>query len=219
MAFFRIRNRWLKYGLRTAFSLAVFAFVFAISAYHIIERRSSSTYSSVEKIPNNKVGLVLGTSKFLKSGNLNPYYLNRIHAAYALFRAKKIKFILLSGDNGRRSYDEPTLMKEDLIALGVPEKRIYLDYAGFRTWDSMIRSKAVFGQTKMTVISQEFHNVRAIYIAEKHGILAIGFNAKSVKTGSGNTTPFREYFARVNVMLDVLFARDPKFYGEKIKID
>jgi len=106
----------------------------------------------------------------------------------------------------------------DLIKGGIPEEKIFLDYAGFRTLDSMVRAKEVFGLDSVTVISQKFHNERAIYIAERKGLSAIGFNAKDVSTRNGLKVQFREYFARVKVFLDLLFNTQPKFYGDKVEI-
>ncbi len=178
----------------------------------------SKLYTSVKEIPSNKVGLLLGTSKILANGRINLYYQYRINAAAELYHANKIKFILASGDNGRTEYDEPTLMKEDLIAKGVPANKIYLDYAGFRTLDSVVRCKEIFGQEKITVISQPFHNERAIFIANRKGIDAIAYNAKDVSLVYGKKTQLRERLARVKMMLDLVFGKQPKFLGERIDI-
>ncbi|MFT5738263.1 MAG: SanA protein [Maribacter sp.] len=176
------------------------------------------TYSSTSQIPKNQVGLILGTSKKIIGGQPNPYYENRISATVALYNANKINFILVSGDNGSIYYNEPTTMKKDLVAKGIPEDHIFLDYAGFRTLDSMVRAKEVFGLTQVTVISQKFHNERAIYIAEKKGLKAIGFNATDIAFESGIRVQLREYFARVKVFLDLALKVQPRFYGEKITI-
>lgn len=176
------------------------------------------TFYDTELIPKNKVGLVLGTSKKLSSGHPNPYYSYRIKATVELFKAEKIDFVLVSGDNGSRYYNEPTTFKKDLIKAGIPGDKIFLDYAGFRTLDSMVRAKAVFGLEEVTIISQKFHNERAIYLAERKGLKAIGFNAKDVEGRQGNKVRFREYFARVKVFLDLLMNTQPKFFGERIEI-
>ncbi|MGK0495405.1 MAG: SanA protein [Maribacter sp.] len=176
------------------------------------------TYSSTSQIPKNQVGLILGTSKKIIGGQPNPYYENRISATVALYNANKINFILVSGDNGSIYYNEPTTMKKDLVAKGIPEDHIFLDYAGFRTLDSMVRAKEVFGLTQVTVISQKFHNERAIYIAEKKGLKAIGFNATDIAFESGIRVQLREYFARVKVFLDLALKVQPRFYGDKITI-
>ncbi len=176
------------------------------------------TFSSLENVPKNRVGLVLGTSKKLVSGQANPYYTNRINATIALFKANKIDFVLVSGDNASIYYNEPSTIKKDLIAKGIPEKNIFLDYAGFRTLDSMVRANVVFGLDSVTVISQKFHNERAIYLAKQKGLKAIGFNAKDIKGQQGFKVHFREYFARVKVFIDLLLNTEPRFYGNKIEI-
>ena len=136
----------------------------------------------------------------------------------ALFKAQKVDYILISGDNSRQGYDEPTDMKEALVAQGVPSQKIYLDYAGFRTLDSVVRAKEIFSLTQLTVVSQAFHDQRAIYLAQKYGIDAIGFCAKDVDKYTGFKTSVREYFARVKVFWDLTFGVKPKFLGEKIEI-
>ncbi|MCJ7466110.1 MAG: YdcF family protein [Maribacter sp.] len=176
------------------------------------------TYNALEKIPKNRVGLVLGTSNKLVGGLANPFYTGRIRATVELYNANKIDFILVSGDNATLHYNEPITIKNDLIKRGVPEDKIFLDYAGFRTLDSMVRAKEVFGLDSVTVISQKFHNERAIFIAREKGLVAIGFNAQDVTSQEGFKVRFREYFARVKVFLDFLMNTQPKFYGEKVKI-
>lgn len=186
--------------------------------YTINSFAEGKTYSTVSEIPKNKVGLILGTSKKLKGGQSNPYYSNRITAAVTLFKAGKIKYVLVSGDNGSIYYNEPTAMKKDLISAGIPKEKIFLDYAGFRTLDSVFRAKIVFGLEEVTIISQKFHNERAIYLATKKGLHAIGYNAKDIPLEAGLKIQFREYFARVKVFLDLALKTQPRFYGEKIII-
>lgn len=179
---------------------------------------AAQIYNEVITIPQNNVGLLLGTSPKLKNGNNNLYFDYRILAAVELYKAGKIKYILISGDNHREDYNEPEEMKKALILKGVPEKSIYLDYAGFRTLDSVVRAKEVFGQSRLTIISQRFHNERAIYLAEKNGMDAIGYNAKDVNTYAGLKTNIRELLARVKMFIDLAIAKQPHFLGEKIII-
>ena len=200
--------------------ILIVLFVITIFSCNAIINQSAKgkTFNSVNAIPKNKVGLVLGTAKKVTSGSPNKYYTNRISATIALFNAHKVDFILVSGDNGSIYYNEPKAIKNDLIQGGIPEEKIFLDYAGFRTYDSMIRAKYVFDLDSVTVISQQFHNDRAIYIAQKKGLHAIGFNAKDVSASNGIKVQLREYFARVKVFLDIITNKQPKFYGEKITI-
>ncbi|MBM1106026.1 YdcF family protein [Aurantibacter crassamenti] len=192
--------------------------IFLICHHTITSSAYGKTYDEITVIPTNKVGLVLGTSKKLSSGDLNPYYEYRILATVQLFKANKIQFVLVSGDNGSRYYNEPTTFKKDLVKAGIPADKIFLDYAGFRTLDSMVRAKVVFGLDKVTVISQKFHNERAIYLAERKGLKAIGYNAKDVSGQNGLKVHVREYFARVKAFLDMLINTQPKFFGDKIEI-
>ena len=186
--------------------------------YIIISETTGRTYSDVTAIPKNRVGLVLGTSNRITDGSSNPYYTYRIDATIALYKAGKIEFILVSGDNGSIYYNEPNTIKKDLVNAGIPENVIFLDYAGFRTLDSMVRAKFIFGLDDVTIISQQFHNERAIYLAKQKGLNAIGFNAQDVSTSQGFKVQLREYFARVKVFIDVLMNTQPKFYGTKIEI-
>lgn len=199
--------------------LLITPLILVFSANNSIEKNAESkTFDNVSEIPKNKVGLVLGTAKLLKDGRINLYFQYRINATVRLFEEGKIEYVLVSGDNGNTNYDEPTDFKNELIQSGIPADRIYLDYAGFRTLDSVIRAKEIFGQVSLTVISQKFHNERAIYLAEKNGISAVGFNAKNVSKKYGFKTQIREYFARTKAYLDVLFGVQPKFLGERINI-
>ena len=204
------------------YTLLVIIILFTITMLlcdFIIDHSSKGkTYTSVQKIPKNRVGIVLGTSKRLTTGHPNRYYAYRIQATVALFNAKKIDFILVSGDNGSRYYNEPNTIKKDLIHAGIPEEKIFLDYAGFRTLDSMVRAKNIFGLDSVTVISQKFHNDRAIYLAKNKDLHAIGFNAKDISGTNGYKVQLREYFARVKVFLDLITNKQPKFYGDKIEI-
>ena len=206
--------KWLfVFGLTVSVTLIVFM------NFRINQKTKNSIFESVELIPENTVGLLLGTSKLLKAGTPNQYFFNRINAAVELFEAGKIKTIVISGDNSKKHYNEPQDMKEELIKRGVPENKIYLDYAGFRTFDSMYRMRDIFGQKKFTIISQKFHNQRAIYIGNSLGINSIGYNAKDVDAYNGFKTKFREKFARVKVFIDLTFNKKPKFLGEKIIIE
>jgi SanA protein len=194
------------------------AFCIFLSNKLIEKNAAGKIYSETKNIPKNNVGLVLGTSKLLRNGNINLYYKYRLNAAIQLFKSNKIDFIIISGDNSSKSYDEPTDFKNDLIKAGIPENKIFLDYAGFRTLDSVVRVKEIFGQNSVTIISQQFHNERAIYLAEHFNIKAIGFNAKGISGKYGLKVQLREYLARVKVFIDILFNVEPKFLGKKIEV-
>lgn len=203
-----------------SFLILIAATCFAIyeSNRIITKAARGKIYTSVLKIPYNKVGLLLGTSRTIADGRINLFYAYRILAAVELIRAEKIKYLIISGDNGRTEYNEPEAMRSDLIKAGVDSTIIFLDYAGFRTFDSIKRLKEIFGQDSVTVISQKFHNERAIYIAGEEGITAIGYNAREVGARDGLRTMIRERLARVKVFLDSWFGAKPRFLGQKVLI-
>lgn len=208
-------KKLIKFFLFTC--LLIIAIVY-FSNKSIVSNAKGKLYTSVKTIPKNKVGLLLGTVKYLSNGRVNLYYQFRIDAAVKLYKSGKIDFIIVSGDNGSKGYDEPTDFKNDLIKLGIPENKIFLDYAGFRTLDSVVRAKEIFGQESITIISQQFHNERAIYLAEHFGLKAIGFNARGISGKYGIKVKLREYLARVKVFVDILFKVQPKFLGKPIEI-
>lgn len=214
-----MNKKCIKRIVWVSLMVAILAICAILSANHAVEKGTNPhIYSDVTAIPYHTAALLLGTSKTLRSGKANLYFQYRIDAAVALFKSGKIDCIVISGDNGRESYNEPEDMKAELVKQGIPEKQIYLDHAGFRTLDSVVRMNKVFGQNNFTVISQEFHNRRAIYIAQAKGLNVIGFNAKNVDAYSGFKTQVREKLARVKLFLDLWTDKSPKFLGEPIKI-
>ncbi|RGN38426.1 SanA/YdcF family protein [Bacteroides oleiciplenus] len=212
-------SKWtkrIKWSILTGIFLILSAILCA--NYSVEHTAKEFIYQDVSSIPRNKAGLLLGTSKLLRSGQPNQYFQNRIQATVDLYKAGKIEVVVISGDNSREGYNEPEDMKSELVQQGIPENKIYLDYAGFRTLDSVIRMEKIFGQKNFTIISQNFHNQRAIYIAHAKGLQAIGFNAENVNAYSGFKTQLREKFARVKLFLDLWTGKNPKFLGEPIVI-
>lgn len=190
------------------------AALFFYSQYAIMETGEGRLYTDVAAVPARKVGLVLGTSEWLANGRKNLFFTYRIEAAAALYKAGKVQHLIVSGDNGTLRYDEPTAMRNALVEAGVPPEAITLDYAGFRTLDSVVRATKVFGVKDYIVISQRFHNQRAIYLADHYGADAIGFCARDVPQYAAFKTRLRELGARVKVVLDLyLLDTKPRFEG------
>ncbi len=211
-----IRKSWLH--LLWILPLGGFLFLLACNAY-IEMSAEQEIFSEIQDLPERPVALVLGTSRRV-NGRPNRFYTARIRAAADLFHSKKIRHILVSGDNSQRSYDEPTAMKEDLINLGVPEDRITIDYAGFRTLDSVVRAHRVFGQRRFVIVTQRFHGERALFLARHHGLDAVAYCAADVTGRAGMKTHLREYLARVKAIVDVwILRKGPKFLGPPVEID
>nr|WP_234737189.1 ElyC/SanA/YdcF family protein [Tellurirhabdus bombi] len=184
----------------------------------VVSSTRKQIYFNINRLPSNDVALVLGTSKTVANGRENLFFRYRMEATARLFKEGKIKYIILSGNNDSEYYNEPVDMKKALLKLGIPEEVMTLDYAGFRTFDSVIRCKEVFNQDNITIVSQNFHNARALYIGNYEGIEAVAFAAQDVPDGYSIRTLIREYLARPLAMLDVHILRpQPELVNHEIK--
>ena len=187
----------------------------------IAQRGSERITASPAALEPVEAGLVLGTSRLLRGGRSNLYFTYRIKAAAMLFASGKVKYLIVSGnqeDGGRAAghYDEPTDMRDALVAAGVPAARIYRDFAGFRTLDSVLRAKSIFGQDHVIVVSQRFHLERALYLAQAHGLNFQGFEAQDVPLRAGVRIRARELVARMGAVLDILIDRSPRMGGKPV---
>lgn len=201
-----------KYFWRGTILLSLWLLLVIIACNVQVNRKTAKAlYDDLNLVPACEVGLLLGTNPYLKNGLPNKYFLYRIEAAVQLYQAKKIQYILVSGDNHRNDYNEPEEMKKALLKKGIPETSILMDYAGFRTLDSVVRAKTVFGKERFMIISQRFHNERALYLAQYNHIKAVGFNAQDVTAYYGLKTRVREYLARLKLFIDLWFEVNPKF--------
>ncbi len=218
---YKFMNYFLKKKIA---SYLLIASIFLLSGVylcnHIIENYAKPyLYNNLVAIPPKKIGLLLGTSHYLSKGKKNLYFEYRIEAAAKLFHKGKIQYILASGDNHKKNYNEPIKIKQSLIKAGVPKEAIYLDYAGFSTYESIVRCKKVFQEDDIIIISQEFHNERALYIAKVMNMKAIAFNAKDPEFTDYDYVKLREVFARVKAVIDVhILKRKPKFLGQPVLI-
>jgi len=212
-----LKNKKFK---RFIYAVLILLTVFTIWANYTITSFSGQYITSdLSKVKKHKVALLLGTSKYLRNGKKNDYFFNRIKAVKLLYSNNKIERILISGDNSSKSYNEPEDMKKELIKVGIPESQIYLDFAGFSTVESVIRANKVFGLKSFIIVSQKFHNQRAVYLAREYNIKAYGFNAKDVDAYWGIKTKIRELFAKNKVFLDLMFGTQPKYLGKKVVIE
>ncbi len=185
-----------------------------------VERSSFGRHTDrLDELPSLPVALVLGCSATVDGDRPNLYFTRRMDAAARLYHAGKCRLLLVSGDNGRKDYDEPSRMAAALVERGVPEGAIARDYAGFDTLDSVLRAREVFGLESFIVVSQAFQNERAIHIARHHGIDAWGWNAADVSLGGGLRTRLREKLARVKTLCELhLLNSGPKYLGPKIAL-
>lgn len=209
-------KKWIM-GIGMA-GLLIGCLTWAADAY-VRHNSHGRLYDDVAQIPAQPTGLVLGTSPVTRDGHANPYFTHRMQAAAALYHAGKVKDLVLSGDNRRDDYNEPEAMQQALMALDVPEAHLYLDFAGLRTLDSVLRMAHVFGQENFIIVSQAFHNERAVYLANQHGLNTYAYNAPKVAiTAFAFRTFVREKLARVKVVMDVWLDKQPRHLGTPVRI-
>jgi SanA protein len=189
-----------------------------VSDFLTISTTENNIYQDITELPKNKVWLVLGTSKYIADGRRNLFYIYRLDVVKKLYDEGKIESVLVSGDNSTQQYNETDSMKDDLIEMWIPEDKVYGDYAGFRTLDSIVRAKEIFGQSEYTIITQNFHLQRALFLAKSEWITAIWYPAKDVPVKRAPRVWIRERLARVKMMIDIVIWVEPKFGGEAIEI-
>lgn len=206
--------KWLK---RIAVSAVIsVVLLFCFSNVWVVSSTKAYVYTDHAKLPNHRVALVLGTSNKTTSGHPNDFFVKRMETAAELYQLGKIDHFILSGHNPSQFYNEPMEMKKALMSRGVPSAAITLDYAGLRTLDSVIRSKEIFGQDKIIIITQPFHSYRALFISHYYGLDAVAMVTEGPAYENSFKVRVREYFARTKAVLDLyVFKTSPRFLGKK----
>ena len=208
------RLRIIKY---VAIAVVVMALAWGASAIAVYAVSSGRVFdsASIDALPRRRAAVVMGCVRTLPNGLNNLYFSRRIDAAAELYKAGKVDCLIVSGDNHVKGYDEPSDMKESLAKAGVPADRIVCDYAGFRTLDTVVRAKKVFGLDSFIIVSQPDHVRRAVFTARGFGCDAYGYAAKDVNGRYSIKTTIREQLAKIAAVLDVILRRSPKFLGPR----
>lgn len=210
-------KKWLKRSVVSILVLGIMFFI--ISNIWVVSSTKSSVLSAYDKLPDHRVALVLGTSHKTTAGEPNQFFEKRMDTAAGLYKVGKIDHFILSGDNRSKFYNEPLEMRKALISRGIPTSAITLDYAGLRTLDSVVRSKEVFGQDKIIIITQPFHSYRALFISQFYNIDAVAVVASEPDLEISFKVRIREYFARTKAVLDLYILKtSPRFLGKKEEI-
>lgn len=216
-------KRIIRIGVWTiAIVAAVCLALMLICNQIVVNNAKGKTFSEIDSIKYNKVGLLLGTTPQARiTKNKNYFFIYRLDAAEQLFRAGKIEKILISGDeNSLDGVNEPECMRDSLVARGIPASVIVLDGKGYRTINSIVNANKVFGLRSFTIISQEFHNERAIYQAEHLGLDVENlqaYNAKMPKSRRAYITTIREYFARMKMFWDLFISKESEMSPNTIQ--
>lgn len=205
-----MKKNWRKRIFSTGLIIAILVLLIPI---FVRKQVGGRIFDDIQKVESKEFAIVLGASitRDMRPG----YYLQlRLNDAIALYRAGKIKKILLSGDNGDDAHDEISAMNNYLVAQGVPQNIIFGDYAGFDTYSTMERAAKIFDLKQAIVVSQGFHLPRALYLAQKKGIDATGF--ASEPSIAKKRYFLREYFATIKAVFDCFRHRKAKYYGKKV---
>jgi SanA protein len=207
----------LYVALRVA-AVALMAGALAWYAERRLDRAAEAkSFSDVGKVPAVDVALVLGTAPIGPEGGPNRYFVYRLDAAAALYKAGKARHFIVSGTRAG-NYDEPTAMRAGLIERGVPAEAIYRDFDGDRTLDSIVRARRIYGQTRLVIVSQRFHLSRALFLALHQGIDAWGFEARDVDVPYSIFTELRRYPSALRAYWDVWMNTSKGVLGKPIAI-
>ncbi|MFK7779849.1 MAG: ElyC/SanA/YdcF family protein [Candidatus Gracilibacteria bacterium] len=195
----------------------VVIFIVAVNFY-VLNFSKTHYYYDVDGLDEKYIGLVFGAS-VLRNGTPSDILKDRLKVAFEAYNKHKIAKIIVSGDNSKSSYNEPVAMQKYLLKLGVEIDDIYLDYAGFDTYDSLYRAREIFGAQELVLFTQDFHLKRAMYISSKLGIDSYGVETNLQKYLASDYYNIREIFARLKAFIEVeILKASPRFLGEKIEI-
>jgi SanA protein len=209
-------RRFIKWSL---WSVALLLAVIAACNAWLLNANSARIFRAASAVPQHDVALVLGTSPRAVGGGANPFFAGRMDTAAQLWREKKVRHFIVSGDNSRNDYNEPRAMRDALVKLGVPASAITLDFAGLRTLDSMVRAKEIFGASSLIVVTDDWHLPRALFLAEAAGVDAVGACSRDVAWTISKMTRVRECLSRVKAVADIYVLRTkPRFLGERVAL-
>ena len=217
----KILRKYKKPMIRIAVTVVCAAFLCAATfigvQIYIVRSAKNFILTDVTNAPECDAVMVLG-AKVYSNGKPSPLLRDRLDYGYEIYTQGKVKKILLSGDHGQTEYDEVNVMRDYLLERGVPREDIFMDHAGFNTYDSMYRAKAIFGIGSLLVSTQDFHMARSVYIARKLGIDAYGYPCEDKPIYAMGKMKLRESLARVKAVFDVTVKRNPQYLGDAIPI-
>jgi len=187
------------------------------SNYAVRSESGGYIYQDINKIPTAQVALILGAG-VKPNKEMSDVFRDRVDTAIKLYKNKKVLKIIISGDHGKKYYDEVTAAKKYVLEKGIPPEDVFLDHAGFDTYDSLYRARYIFEADSIIVVTQNFHLPRAIFIARKLGLNATGLSADLHQYSGIGLMRNREIFADIKAYFDVILNEKPKFLGPKIDL-
>ena len=211
---------FIRVGLVAFFLILGAAIVTLFINIGMIIAARKYVYDDIDSVPDRTAILVLGSQ--IRGRRLSPVLQDRVDAGIRMMENHRGKKLLLSGDHGQIYYDEVNAMRLYVLenAPAIPEEDIFMDHAGFSTWDSMYRARDVFEVKDLLIVTQGFHISRAVCMARSLGLDAVGYavNQERFAGRSLRYWRFREYFARVKGFFSMVFKVKPRYLGDKIPI-
>ncbi len=215
----KMKLRLVIYSLIVIFAVGILS-VLGINIY-VIKYAEKYVFTDIKNLPNKQTVLVLGAK--VQDMKLSPILYDRVVAGMEIYKSRKASKILLSGDHGSKNYDEVNAMKNFVVdnMNNIDYSDVFMDHAGFDTYDSMYRAREIFGVKSLIIVTQEFHIYRAVYLARKLGLDAIGFSLSESRYSKGLQLNWdiRECLARVKAFFEIILDSEPKFLGVKIPIE
>lgn len=192
---------------------------FALSGY--VKLCAGKYILAAARAPQVDCILVLGAGVWGEGENAvpSPMLTDRLETALALYEAGAAAKLIMSGDHGRAEYDEVNVMKAYAVEAGIPSADVFMDHAGFSTYESLYRAREVFQARRVLIVTQEYHLYRALYIARALGLEAWGVSASLRPYAGQNYYDFREVFARAKDVFLCLFQPEPTYLGETIPVN
>lgn len=210
--------RWRRLGKWVIGAAICGAVLVGVANAIVLVSTDDHVFEAEEAIVASETAIVPG-ARVWSDGTPSPALTDRLACALRLFNAGKVRTILVSGDHGAPEYDEPNAMRTWLIQRGVPSEAVFMDHAGFRTFDTMQRAARVFGVDRAVVCTQAFHLPRSVFLARDAGIDAVGLKADSVVDPNAAWNGTREAVARVRAVFDAkVWNSEPAHLGPQVLI-
>ncbi len=214
----KIKSFWKKFLVTAGVAVFVLLLFVLLANTVVVSSGADYLYEKLENVPEAQVALILGARVF-DDGRLSTMMQDRADSGLELYKAGKVQKLIMSGDNGTTTYDEVNTVKDYLLEKGVREEDLFLDHAGFDTYDSLYRARDIFGVKSLVVVTQKFHLPRAVYIGRSLGMEVYGYEADKREYLGMFWNELRESLARTKAFLDVALGAKPKFLGEMIPIE
>ena len=198
-------------------TIVILILIITLNIYILLTTKSK--IKKIDEIDYENIDCILILGAGIRNDKPTPMLEDRLLTGIEIYNKNITNKIIVSGDHGRKEYDEVNVMKNYLIANEIPSENIFMDHAGFSTYDSIYRAKEIFQAKKIIIVTQDYHQYRALYIAKKLGIEAYGVSSNKREYQFQIKRDIREYIARIKDFIMCIFKPEPKYLGEQIPVN